>query len=390
MRHSHLTLTILAGGLLAGSAAAQHAPARVADPAPRETKAVKLVPAQEAKPKAEKKSETSSLTIGDKAPAPKLAHIFKGDTDFDGFDPDKVYVMEFWATWCGPCRAGMPHLTEIQEKYRDQGVTLIGVSREKRDVIQDFLDKPEWDRKTGYTIAHDDNDGTNTAYMRAANQTGIPTAFIVGKTGQVEWIGHPMRMDEPLAAIVANDWDRDEFKTGYLKAEADKLRARKMQNDLRKAQRDGDWEKAISILDKGIEASPSNLNYKVMKFEMMIGPMNDDAGYEFGWEILKDNRNNSSLLNAIAWYTLDDDAVKNRDLEFAMAAAKAANDAAAGTNPAVLDTLARAYFEVGDMDRAIRFQRKAVEKCGEDDGPMCDELKTTLKKYEDEAKSKSA
>ena len=111
---------------------------------------------------------------------------------------------------------------------------------------------------------------------------------------------------------------------------------------------------------------------------------------EAKWSMLAESTEGASLLNAIAWYTLDDDAVKNRDLEFAMAAAKAANDAAAGTNPAVLDTLARAYFEVGDMDRAIRFQRKAVEKCGEDDGPMCDELKTTLKKYEDEAKSKSA
>ncbi|MCH2162173.1 MAG: redoxin domain-containing protein [Phycisphaerales bacterium] len=393
MRTTRLTLTMLTAGVLAGSAAAQHAPARIADQAPGNI--TKAETPQEAKPapkttKKKAEAEAPGLTIGDPAPAPTLAHIFKGDTDFDGFDSDNVYVMEFWATWCGPCRAGMPHLTEVQEKYKDQGVTLIGVSREKMDTVKNFLDKPEWDKKTGYTLALDSEDKTNAAYMKAANQNGIPTAFIVGKTGQVEWIGHPMRMDEPLAQVVAGNWDRDAFKTGYMKAEASKLRAQKIRRELMTAQRAGDWAKAVKVLDKALEEEPDNLNYQVQKFEMMVGPMNDGAGYELGWTLLKNNRDNSGLLNAIAWYTLDDEAVQDRDLEFALAAAKASNEAAAGTNPAVLDTLARAYYEMDDMDRAIKFQRKAVEKCGEDDGPMCAELKDTLKKYEDAAKSKAA
>ena len=54
--------------------------------------------------------------------------------------------------------------------------------------------------------------------MRAAGQSGIPTAFIVGKTGQVEWIGHPMTMDEPLAQVVAGDWDRAAAKAEFDKA----------------------------------------------------------------------------------------------------------------------------------------------------------------------------
>ena len=104
--------------------------------------------------------------------------------------------------------------------------------------------------------------------------------------------------------------------------------------------------------------------------------------------VLKENRNNASLLNAIAWFTLDDDSVKDRDLEFAMAAAKAANEATAGTDSAILDTLARAYFEAGDMDRAIKFQRKAVDKC--ENEQMLGDLEATLKSYEKSAKSNSA
>jgi len=43
-----------------------------------------------------------------------------------GFDKDKTYVVEFWATWCGPCKATIPHLTKLQKEHPD--VTFIGVS----------------------------------------------------------------------------------------------------------------------------------------------------------------------------------------------------------------------------------------------------------------------
>ncbi len=90
---------------------------------------------------------------------------------------------------------------------------------------------------------------------------------------------------------------------------------------------------------------------------------------------------------AISWYTLDDPAVEDRDLEFAMAAAKAANEASGGNDAAVLDTLARAYFETGDLNRAIKFQKKAVENAGDD--RMSNDIRKTLKKYEDAAQAKT-
>ncbi len=48
--------------------------------------------------------------------------------------------------------------------------------------------------------------------MEAANQEGIPTSFIVGKSGVIEWIGHPMELDGPLEAVVNDTWDREAFK----------------------------------------------------------------------------------------------------------------------------------------------------------------------------------
>ena len=49
-----------------------------------------------------------------------------------------VYVVEFWATWCPPCRTSIPHLTKIQAEFKDQGVTIIGISDEMMEVFMNY------------------------------------------------------------------------------------------------------------------------------------------------------------------------------------------------------------------------------------------------------------
>ena len=383
-----LLLTTATALCVASVAAAQHAPARVHDTKAQAARQANLVaaatPQQAAKPQ---ETDSKVLTIGSKAPEPALSKIFKGDTDFKNFKPGNIYVMEFWATWCGPCKAGMPHLTKLQKNYADKGVQIIGVSREKSSKVEEFLAKPEWDKKTGYTIALDSEDKTNTAYMKAAGQNGIPCAFVVGKDGHVEWIGHPATMDKPLEMIVAGEWDRDSFKEKFSRQQAENMKATALRSELFEAQRSGDNSKVLAILDRELAKDPGNRNYLVQKFQLMVGPMNDPNGYEIGWKLLKQNRDNTSLLNQIAWFTLDDKSVKDRDLEFAMAAAKAANEASGGNDPAILDTLARAYFETGDMNRAVKYQQKAVNKA--DDGPMGNSIRQTLEKYQEAAQAKT-
>ena len=67
--------------------------------------------------------------LGQKAaPLEGLTYI-KGDPIV--FEAGKVYVVEFWATWCPPCRTSIPHLTEVQKQFKDKGVTVIGISNEK-------------------------------------------------------------------------------------------------------------------------------------------------------------------------------------------------------------------------------------------------------------------
>src|SRR5262245_29820133 len=77
--------------------------------------------------------EAKILNIGDAAPALTVSSWVKGDK-VEKFEPRKTYVVEFWATWCGPCKRNIPHLTELMHQYKDQGVQIIGVDIWEHDL----------------------------------------------------------------------------------------------------------------------------------------------------------------------------------------------------------------------------------------------------------------
>jgi thiol-disulfide isomerase/thioredoxin len=56
--------------------------------------------------------------------------------------PNTVYVLEFWATWCPPCRDSIPHLSKLQAHYKDQGVVFIGISSEEESVRSHAIARP--------------------------------------------------------------------------------------------------------------------------------------------------------------------------------------------------------------------------------------------------------
>ncbi len=107
-----------------------------------------------------------------------------------------VVVVEFWATWCPPCRASIPHLIKLNKKYKDQGVVIIGLTNE--DYSKAKIAKFVKDMKMDYIV------GTASDTGKSYGVTGIPAAFIVGKNGKIVWSGHPMDgLDKALEAALA-------------------------------------------------------------------------------------------------------------------------------------------------------------------------------------------
>ncbi|MCA9133171.1 MAG: TlpA family protein disulfide reductase, partial [Planctomycetales bacterium] len=85
------------------------------------------------------------LTIGSQAPPLDVEHwVQDGNGKFKPvtkFDKGKVYVVEFWATWCGPCVASMPHLAALQTELADKGVQIVSISNEELETVEKFLER---------------------------------------------------------------------------------------------------------------------------------------------------------------------------------------------------------------------------------------------------------
>ncbi len=172
--------------------------------------------------------DSKSLTIGDAAPPLKVTGWSKG-TPVKELKKGNVYVVEFWATWCGPCIQSMPHLSDMADKNKGKA-TFISVntwdyrgSDGKQEAAAAHVERvnkfiKENDAKMRYNIALDDEkDTTSTTWMRAAGQNGIPCAFIINAEGVIAWIGHPMEMEEVLEKVNAKSWDLAAYKVEFEK-----------------------------------------------------------------------------------------------------------------------------------------------------------------------------
>jgi thiol-disulfide isomerase/thioredoxin len=145
-------------------------------------------------------ADQPTLKVGDPAPKLQNGKWVQGDP-ITGFDRDKAYIVEFWATWCGPCRASIPHLNDYYLKFKDKGLVVIGQDCFEQDDgrVAPFVKK--MGEKMTYRVALDDKKTDDKGvmaqtWMAAAGQYGIPMAFLIGKDGRIAWIGHPMMLEE--------------------------------------------------------------------------------------------------------------------------------------------------------------------------------------------------
>lgn len=156
-----------------------------------------LVPGSSASAADAGASAAPTFAIGDTPPPLAPMAWIKGEP-VKAFERDHVYVVAFFATWCGASRQSMPVLSDVARRYKGK-VTVIGINVRQSErgeatvaAVTQFVQGRG--RDMDYTVAMDDPAGTPmfTSWMRAAGMYAIPTAFIIGRDGRLAYVGIPI------------------------------------------------------------------------------------------------------------------------------------------------------------------------------------------------------
>lgn len=315
------------------------------------------------------RAEAQTLMLGDPAPKLEVKEFLKGKP-VAAFEKGKTYVVDFWATWRGPCRLSIPHLTELQKKYRD--LTFIGVSVLEREPSKVKPYVAEMGSRMGYCVAMDkvpagakpDEGRMAKTWMEAAGQDGVPTAFVVNGEGKIAWIGNPMHLDEPLEKIVSGTYDLAKIASEQRRAATRQAKMQALQSKLRQA--GGDPGKMLEVMDKVVSDDPSMEEVTGLGKLTLMVQTNADSNkvLEYARHLSADVLNKDpQQLNAVAW-TLVDPERKKQPAELtklALEIAQRADDVAEKKDGAVADTLALAYYLNGDVAKAVETQERAVK-----------------------------
>ena len=371
--------------------AAKNAPATTNKPVAAAKDSKKQDPKkQDPKKQDPKKSEAPApLKLGDAAPAFAFDTWVKGEK-FDALEKGKVHVLEFWATWCGPCIAAIPHVTEMQKKYPDVRFVGVASSESGTDEAAKLAKVKEFVEGKGNTMDYrvvyvGDRAKMSRPWMEAAGQSGIPCTFIVDASGRVAWIGHPMGMEEPLDQIVSGKYDIAKAAEGFEKERSAKAAQRAISMAIRSAQQTGDYGPAVDAIKAALEKNPSD-TLRMNAVQVLAGPAKRPAeAWPIAEQLLSSGADNAMAMNQLAWMIVDPEGgVAEPNLDIAMKAATRACELTKNAEGSMIDTLARVYFAKGDVTRAVELQKQALSKT--EDGPMKTEMKKSLEEYESKLK----
>lgn len=119
----------------------------------------------------------------------------------------KVVVLDFWASWCVPCRRSFPWLNAMQAKFADRGLVIVGVNLDmERADAERFLE----DYPAEFSIVYDDNQELARAYGVVA----MPSSYVIGRDGSIvaQHMGFKVKQQDEYEAIIAEALHESEQK----------------------------------------------------------------------------------------------------------------------------------------------------------------------------------
>ncbi len=249
----------------------------------------------------------STLTIGDAAPPLKYSKWLKG-TPVSSWTDDKLYVVEFWATWCGPCIAAMPHLSELAEKYKNEAVFIGANVLEKvgekpyessLPAVERFVNSSV--NRMKYNVITDNNaQELNNLWLKPAGIAGIPTTFVISK-GKLVWIGHPIKLDTVMEQLLNGKFDMAAHKKEHeISAAKDGKMVKEITDgfaSIKAAVDQKDFNKAFSLIDElGVKQPILKLSLNIERFKILLNHFEESRAMEYAAQLLKEGNAYSTML----------------------------------------------------------------------------------------------
>jgi len=317
------------------------------------------------------KAQTVTLHIGDTTPPIAYSKWLKG-TPVNGFSDGKVYVLEFWATWCGPCIAAMPHLSELAKKYGNTA-TFIGVDvsesahgshktyEELLAGVERFVNS-SGNRMSYNVIADNKAQDMTHNWLTAAGIEAIPATFVI-KNDKIAWIGDPMELDSVMKPIIEGTFDVTAFKNQYegnitvnSKTVEPTMAAMK---ELQDAVAEKNYTVALQLIDTDVQKMPAlKLGLELEKFTIYLEQFREPEAISYAKKLNKEDF--VFLGYKMAGVICDKDALSKSTYLFAAANFKKGLETKKSC--LIYDKLALAYYKAGDMSAAVKAEEKAVEQ----------------------------
>lgn len=189
------------------------------------------------------------------------------------FDKDKIYIVECWATWCGPCVAAIPHLNELHKKLGDK-IVIIGQNIWETNKARAAAFVKEKGSGMSYRVAFGGGKESDFSlkWMEPAGINGIPQTFII-QNNKVVWMPHPAQLtEEALQLLIDGKFSLDAVKA---------LSPHKKYERIRQLIGEQKYEMAMPALDTLLQRNPYDESGLAMKYSLFIkmGKTDENIAY---------------------------------------------------------------------------------------------------------------